>query len=90
MTDLTSLLPKHKSSLTIIHNDHLNTYETVECYLSAFGDFNEHEWYSQSEYDTAIETNELWEIHWYPDTPIGSYKVYGSTLENAIRYANSI
>lgn len=37
-----------------------------------------------------IDTNEVWELQWYPDTPIGSYKVIGATLESVLKKAKEI
>ena len=71
-------LPKHKAALYITHNDHKGGYESVEehyDYLSSF------EWVSPEEKQRAIELDSVWELHWYPDTPIGSYKVAASSLE---------
>jgi len=38
----------------------------------------------------CIDTNECWQLHWYPDTPIGSYCVNGSDLKLVIDYAMEI
>lgn len=87
-TDTTLLrLPSHTASLSITHNEHLATYETVEQYLSDEGKapYCPEEWLSRSDYKTALRTNELWEMRWYPHSPVGFYIVYGSTLENMIK-----
>ena len=68
-------LPSHKASCSIIHNDHLDVYQTVEEYIS----FNESDWSSKEDYELACKNNELWCIQWYPDTPIGSYVLYASS-----------
>jgi hypothetical protein len=85
-------LPKHACGLTLEHNPHLNIYMTVEQYLK-----NEHSnWGNEDnvgdfpggEREKAIATNELWTLHWYPDTPVGFYRVAASTLEALLAAAN--
>jgi hypothetical protein len=36
------------------------------------------------EKEKAIATNKVWEIHWYPETPVGFCSVLASTLSAAI------
>lgn len=73
--------PKHKAGLTLTHNEHLNYYETFEEHLLA--DMRKYEsivWVSIAERKKAIDTNEVWELHWYPDTPIGACMMQASSL----------
>ena len=91
---ITDSLPKYMVSLTITHNDHKTTYETLLQYLENVASlqdadvFDADYWISRADFDAAIENDSLWEIHWYPDTPNGSCTVYGSILENALKKAN--
>jgi hypothetical protein len=71
-------LPKHAAGLHITHNDHKNVYYTIEDH---YGYIDDREWVSPEEKLKAIELDSVWELHWYPDTPIGSYKVVASSLE---------
>jgi hypothetical protein len=71
-------LPKHAAGLYITHNDHKNVYYTIE---EHYGYVDDREWVSPEEKLKAIELDSVWELHWYPDTPIGSYKVVASSLE---------
>jgi hypothetical protein len=71
-------LPKHAAGLYITHNDHKNVYCTIEDH---YGYIDDREWVSPEEKLKAIELDSVWELHWYPDTPIGSYKVAASSLE---------
>lgn len=70
-------LPKHAAALYITHNDHKAVYYTIEDHYS----IDDREWVSPEEKQKAIEQDSVWELHWYPDTPIGSYKVVASSLE---------
>lgn len=88
MIELENSFPAHKASLHITHNQHLAYYETVEQYEETRIDKDE--WASDEERQKAIDTNSLWEIQWYPDTPIGSYSVFGSTLEATIKAAKEV
>lgn len=38
------------------------------------------EWASDEEREKAIATNEIWELHWYPDTPVGFCSVFASSF----------
>ena len=79
-------LPKHKASLHITHNDHTTNYESVKDYL-------DNEWFNDESEEikkSCIDANEIWELQWYPDTPIGSYRVIGATLESCIKQAKEI
>ena len=80
-------LPPHKASLSITHNDHKSVYETVAQWL-ANRDVRPEECGSSEEYQALQTGDELWEIQWYPETPIGFHRVYASTLERALELAN--
>jgi hypothetical protein len=81
------LLPTRKVSLTITHNDHLCCYETV---AESMGrkDWKAEGFLSPEDRQAAIDTNELWEIQWYPETPVGFCTARGSTLVMAIKAAS--
>nr|DAF93438.1 MAG TPA: hypothetical protein [Myoviridae sp. ctshb19] len=81
-------LPRHKCSLTITHNDHKDYHRTLAQEIELYGDDNN--WPSDEAKQRAIDTDEIWVIHWYPDTPIGSYRVAAPTLEEALAFANSV
>lgn len=75
------LLPAHKCELTIEHNTHKSDYMTAAEWIEQNPhDVHEDEWVSDKDRERAITSNELWMVRWYPDTPIGSFRVYGSTL----------
>ena len=75
-------LPEHKCGLYLGHNAHKDVYETIEEY------YDPEDFVSREEWMKAVETDSVWHLHWYPDTPIGFYTVCASTLdavEEAIR-----
>jgi hypothetical protein len=84
-------LPKHKAGLYLTHNQHKDYYETVEqiSVLEYMG-IDKDDFVSHEDYQKCIDTDELWELQWYPETPIGSHKVCGSTLEIVLQRALEI
>lgn len=78
-----ALLPRHDVSLHLEHNPQRGYYETV-----AEHDRDEqNHWVSEAQRARAIAINDCWVLHWYPDTPIGSYRVYAADLAALIGYA---
>lgn len=74
------VLPPHKASCHITHNQHLAYYETVQQMIE--GEPGAAECFvSDEERERAYQTNELWQVQWCPDTPVGSCIVYASSLE---------
>jgi hypothetical protein len=77
-------LPKHKCSLTISHNSHKDCYDEILDYV----DDNNFDWYNEEHKIRCIATNEIWEMHWYPETPIGFICVVAPTLEELLQIVN--
>lgn len=77
-------IPKHLS-LTITHNDHKTVYESVKDFLhSTHKPYHWIGFKDEAAYDKACATDELWEMTWFPDTPVGSRTVYAPTLEELL------
>lgn len=76
-------LPKH-IHLAISHNAHAMNYETVEQYLM---DDDHIDFRSAESRQQCIDQNEIWEVQWYPSTPIGFYCVGAPTLGEALDLA---
>ncbi len=86
--DPASLLPPHKASLSITHNQHLAYYETAEQYMTGRESSGEAwAWPDEQARQRCIDTNEIWEMQWYPDTPIGSHSIAAPTLKELLDYA---
>ena len=68
-------LPEHKCGLHLSHNEHRDVYETVEQFYEADCFVSPEEWRK------AVAEDSVWVLHWYPDTPIGFYRIAASTLE---------
>jgi hypothetical protein len=83
-------LPSHKAGLYLTHNQHKDYYETVEEHVNEYENISKDDFVSEEDYQKCVETNELWELQWYPETPIGSHKVNGSSLEIVLQKAMEI
>ena len=78
--------PKHKASMSITHNEHTTNYESIREYLDS-------EWFedeSEEDKQECIKAGEIWELQWYPDTPIGFYRVFAPTFEKVVEKALQI
>jgi hypothetical protein len=51
-------------------------YETVQDYYPEVEDF-----ISLVDWKKCDDTGDVWELQWYPETPIGFHRVIGSSLE---------
>lgn len=72
--------PPHKCGLFLEHNSHLNVYATVEEYYPDG-------WLSDEQREKAIASNNVWSLQWYPDTPVGFYRLVASDLEILLQEA---
>lgn len=77
--------PQHKCSLTLTHNDHRDYYQSAEDWIEENSD--RLNWESDDAKGRAIETDSIWTLQWYPDTPIGFYCVAAPTLEEVLALA---
>lgn len=78
MTDLRELaekfaemLPKHKAGLFLEHNDHKTVYQSAADRIEEMDIFDIYEWVSPEQKQKAIDTDSIWTLQWYPDTPVG-------------------
>lgn len=79
--------PKHKASMEINHNLHKTYYEPIEYYLINKYETHFINWQSEEDKTEAIKNDELWEMVWYPNTPVGSISILASSFEKLIEYA---
>lgn len=75
--------PEHKASLHITHNGNKANYETIEAYCD-WHKVTDEDWATPTSKQRAIETDSLWEVQWYPDTPVGFNVKYGATLKEIL------
>lgn len=78
-----SAFPGHKCGLYLTHNEHRDLYEP----LAEFIVDRDIKFADDAARQRAIDTDELWTLQWYPDTPVGFYFVAASTLEEVLALA---
>jgi len=84
-------LPVHAAGLYLTHNQHKDVYETVKSWVEdAHPAYASNSFVSAEDMQKCIDTDECWELQWYPHTPVGFYKVCGSTLELVLNKALEI
>lgn len=77
-------LPKH-IALSITHNDFAVYYQTAAEYLD---DRTDDEFASPGDRARCIATGEVWEAHWYPETPVSfSVLIAPTSLELMVALA---
>ncbi|MCJ2015534.1 hypothetical protein [Methylobacterium sp. J-076] len=78
--DVTMQFPKHDASLHLTHNQHKAYYETV---LEAIetGTYPETAWVSLAQREKALATVEVWELQWYPRTPVSFHRLLAADLD---------
>ncbi len=76
--------PRHLT-LTLRHNEHKSNYQTVYGYLDHLG--ADADWVDQQQAVKAVETDEIWELQWYPDTPVGFCRKLAADLEVLLEWA---
>ncbi len=82
-----ALLPKHDCSLTLEHNPQKAFYQTVALYVENIA--GPSPFVSAEEEAAALQSGELWDLQWYPDTPVGSCRLLASSLEAIFSYLES-
>ena len=81
-------LPKHKCGLYLQHNVHRDDYYTASQYIKEHS--GHYQWKDEQSKQAAIETDEIWTLQWYPDTPIGCYAIAAPTLDELLKMARLI
>lgn len=79
--------PKHEASLHLTHNQHKAYYESVEQAIES-GTYRDDCWLSDAQKQKAIANDSVWELQWYPHTPIGSHSLLACDLDLLISAAN--
>ena len=85
-----AFLPPHKGGLILSHNPHKIVRETIEKYEVGISDDEEPNWVSTRERDKALKTDTMWELHWYPETPISFRVLYACSLTALLERADEL
>ena len=83
-------LPRHKGSLTLTHNSHRDDYLSVKEHPCGDPCWDRWDWISKEERKLAIATDSIWEIQWYPDTPVSSISYAASDLYTLLEYVKDM
>ena len=83
-------LPSHKAGLYLTHNQHKDYYESIQDHINKYPNIDADYFVSPEDMQKCIDTDELWELQWYPETPISFHKVIGSSLEIVLKRAMEI
>lgn len=71
--------PAHVS-LSLTHNEHAAYYDRAEAYYGE-PNYDLTDWVSEEQRTKAFETQSVWELHWYPNTPVGFHRVLAADLD---------
>ena len=88
------ILEKCKCGVYLTVNSHKDTYDSVETYITDLFSFNEddniNEDIGEDVYKEMIKRDTIIELQFYPNTPVGFYKIYHYDLDMAIKEALEI
>lgn len=80
--------PEHKCGLFLTHNEHRDYYQPLSQWIEEHSQDGDEPWGSPEQKQKCLDTDELWELHWYPNTPVGFLVVWAATLEELLTFAN--
>jgi hypothetical protein len=80
---LLSLMHGKFSSLSLSFNNHASNYCDVQTYMDNYDGYRLVDWVNAEEKSKAIATNSVWELHWYPNSPVG-FNVTGASSLTAL------
>lgn len=84
---LRSLLKGEFSSLTLTFNDGNGpNYMSVRDWIEDGPDWSQTKWVSDEDRKKGVEHNSMWELQWYPNTPVSSYRIAAASLPSLFRY----
>lgn len=83
-------IPPHAGGISISHNDCHGVYQTVAQEFSHSDDYYRDDCFLPGDKEVCADTESLWIIQWYPNTPVGHFTAFGSTLENALTMMQKI
>lgn len=85
---LCSLLKSEYSSLILSFNEacapNYQTVREIEDEAEKQDDIHQFDWVSEEERQKAIESNSMWGLQYYPNTPNGFYAIAASSIEALI------
>jgi hypothetical protein len=84
---LKELLNGKFSHALITYNTQMDNYTSLQQAVDEEDEWLlKTEWASEAEYNKGLETNTLWTLQWYPDTPVGFCLIHAATLDGLFNY----
>ncbi len=71
-------------SIMISINDHKCNYESVEEFFRWDGDDYSTKSYDDQDLKIMVDNDTIYNVHAYPDTPVGFFSYYSSSLQKAL------
>ncbi len=81
-------IPKHEI-LYIAHNDFKSLYQDIKEYIYEENCMQIYKEMTKEEIEKCIKNNEIWELRWYPISPVSFYTIFAPTLEECLNKINS-
>lgn len=78
--------PTHRCELSLTHNEHKSYYESAEKFVTE----REAMWKDDESKKRAVETDEIWQLQWYPRTPVTFNRVMAPTLQELLELAATL
>jgi hypothetical protein len=75
---IAEIFPHHACGLYLEHNSYKDVYDSIQ---DAVERKDAEEWTSLDEKQKAMDTEEIWTLQWYPNTPVGFYRISASSLD---------
>ncbi|MBC8485985.1 MAG: hypothetical protein H8D45_08090 [Bacteroidetes bacterium] len=86
MNKLNELIKRCKCGIYLEINEYRDCYKTVEEAIKNLNEFQEEE-IDRELANRMIKENTIISLQFYPETPIGFYKVYGTSVEEVLKEA---
>lgn len=81
-------LPKHNCELSLTHNEHKSYSQDLKYFIV---NRHLHKYFDNGlAVEKAIQTDSIWVLQWYPDTPVGSHIIAAPTLEEVLKLAELV
>lgn len=84
------LVARCEASVTLTVNDYRDAYQTKAQYFDQKKFFGDDDVPAGDELARLLAADHLYELQFYPDTPIGSYTILGTSLDEVVAKAHTI
>jgi hypothetical protein len=74
----------------IAHSIHLNEHRVYYQSVAEYLDDEGAPTVTPTDREECIRTGDVWVLHWYPETPIGFYRIAAPTLERLLAIASDV